>query len=132
VLVVTLLGVVNDGRTFNPRVPQYGAQQVDLPLGVSALIRVEMVYPDGTPAALDGSYSLTVKRSPMALSVPVGFIKTASATGNIVEFTITPADTAGMPPRRYIFDVWRLSDDDRTCLVPVSPFVILPTSGRPT
>lgn len=131
-LVITLLGVVNDGRTFNPRVPQYGAQQIDLPLGVSATIRVEVVYPDGTPAALDGSYSLTVKRSPMALSVPMGFIKTASAAGNIVEFSIAAADTAGMPPRRYIYDVWRVSSGDRTCLIPISPFVVLPTSGRPT
>lgn len=130
-LVIALLGVVNDGRRFAPAVPSYNAQTVELPIGVSATISVELVYPDGTPATLAGTYVLTVKRSPLALTVPLGFVKTGSLTGNTLTFTIAASDTSGMVARRYLYDVWiTTAGGDRTCVVPVSQFVLLPTISR--
>lgn len=131
-LVIPLLGVVNDGRKFSGSVPQYNAQQVDVPAGVSCTLNVEVVYPDGSPAAIEGAYILTVKRTPFALTVPLGFIKSGTRAGNVVSFTFGPTDTAGMAPRRYIYDVWVTADGDRTNLIPVSSLVLLPVSSRPT
>ncbi len=129
-LTIPLLGVVNDGRAFAPAVPKYNAQQIELPLGVLASITVEVVYPDGTPAALAGTYVLTVKRSPMALTTPLGFALSGTRVNNRVTFALPAASTSAMLARRYLYDVWHTTGSDRTCLIPVSPFVLLPTISR--
>ena len=132
-MLIKLVGVLDDGRKRDPNLPGYTAQQISVPAGADLSVQVQIVYPDGTPARVEGDYSLTVKLSPFALRVGVGFTSVGARVGDLVTFGITASQTVALPPRRYVYDVWlQDSDDSRSQLVAVSPFIVLPTVARPT
>lgn len=131
-MLIKLVGVLDDGRRRDPNLPAYTAQEITIPSGADASVQVQLVYPDGTPMKVTGDYTLTVKQSPFALRVGIGFTKSGTRVGDLVTFTLADTDTIVMPPRRYVYDVW-LTDADgaRSQLVAVSPFIVLPTITRP-
>lgn len=103
--------------------------------GTSKTLQLTVARPDTTYYDLTGGkLVMTVKGSVYDDLPLVQKLTTNPAEGvitkpreGVVEFYLVPADTNGLPPKTYIFDVWLITaSGDRYVVVPESQFVVNP------
>lgn len=102
--------------------------------GTTKTLQVAVTEPDGSATNLTGAkLVLTVKSAlyddlPLIqklTTVPAQAVITKPREG-LVEFYFVPADTQGLVPRDYIFDVWLLTaTGQRYAVVTPTSFVVL-------
>lgn len=103
--------------------------------GTSKVLRATLTKPDGSYFDITGGrLILSVKCSVYDDLPTIQKQTTVPAQGSITiprqgiaEFYLEPADTQGLKPRDYIFDVWLITAaGDRFCVVPQSTFTVQP------
>lgn len=103
--------------------------------GTTKTLKVTVTKPDGSYFDITGGRLVfTVKCSIFDDLPTLQKLTTIPAQGavtiprqGIAEFYLIPADTQGMKPREYLFDVWLITaSGDRFCVVPQSTFVVQP------
>ncbi len=129
-MVISLLGLLQEGSDRSPRVPGSGVQPVELPIGAHVQLRLQVRTVGNVPLRLTGTtLKLSVKRSFLD-SVPLVTLQGAALAGveaSWVAFDLLPAVTKPLAPGRYVYDVWRIAGADRDRVVPLSPLVLLAT-----
>ena len=118
---IRLLGVVDDGSKFDPRVPPNTATTITCPQGGTVTVEVSLVYNSGVPvdvASLPAwAATLTVVDTFLpdnvrceALTIASGILVSAEAK-NKLRFLLNSRDLRRAVPGRYFFDVWLTSTE---------------------
>lgn len=134
-MVVTILGVLEDGTPRAAGVPLDPGAPLRMPLGGSATINVSIVGSNGVPVpVVDGDvFTLGFKKRPSEgpLFAPKIGVPVPSVPGTVVQFTFAASDTRYLTSGQYVYDVWRTRGDAQDRLVPVSLFQLLPVATMP-
>lgn len=103
--------------------------------GTTKTLVVTVTNPDGEMTNLTGAkLVLTVKRDlwddlPLLQKLTTNAAQAVitKPREGLVEFYFTPADTQGLPPQDYIFDIWLLpATGERYAIVAPTTFKVLP------
>ena len=135
---LSLLGVLDDGSNFDPRVPVNTATTITVPQGGTVVVDVAVVYNSGVPVSIATfpAWAATLQvRDNLGgnLDCPPETTATGvlmlSEAKNLLRFTLSSKDLRRMPPGRYFFDVWLKSTNgtnvSRWQLIRMSAFVLL-------
>lgn len=130
-----LLGVVDDGSDYNPRVPSNTSVTLHLMQGLDHSIEVTLVFPSNVPVNLpkDASWSAEIVIRPRmdAFSAP-RIIKAATLkahTTNVLSLSIPSSDISStrLPSGMYFYQVVVTYQSKRYAVIPLSPCVLQPS-----
>jgi hypothetical protein len=134
-MLIHLTGVLGTGDNPGRSVPANARTALRLTQTATVTVQLAAFQSGGPPLPLTGAaLVLSVGRRPSDLPM---IQKTGTldpqAGPNVVNFQFDPADTRPdlVPSGRYVYDVWMTVAGVRDILVPASPFVVEPTTGRP-
>jgi hypothetical protein len=131
-MLIQLTGVVRSGGRPSLRVPPDARQ--GLPILAAMTNRVLLTVVDQQGAAVDLSsagLTLTVKRSPRDLSslLSVAGVVLPELGPNLVEFSLSPAQTASWRTTGYCYDVvLQRLDGSLEAVIPTSPLYVTPAT----
>jgi hypothetical protein len=127
-MLLSLVGVLEDGGVRSPHVPINPRTTLNMTLGADVTLSVRVVRPNGQPV-VGGTLTWTVKKK--ATDMQASFTK-AGDCKDPTTFTVTPADTKRLTPGLFIYDVWHTAaDHTRNAVVPFSSLFIEPAATTP-
>lgn len=131
-MLISLVGVVQDGSPIAPGVPYNNRTTLTLPRGANATVRLSIVTTMGTLYPVEYVTSvLTVKRAPddSPAQISIAGVANPLLGPNVIDFTFVPGSTASpLISRRGTYDIWVITlGGERIQVMPVSPFVLQPT-----
>jgi hypothetical protein len=134
-LVIDLVGVLEDGSVPSAGVPQNPRKTIGFPLGSDVLLRIRVIGADGSPIPLPAPASLRLTAKKRFNDIDAAFFKEAtlvSRLDGLGTFSVVPNDTKQLASGQFAYDVW-LTDADgkRSALIPTSPLIIEPAVTLP-
>jgi hypothetical protein len=134
-MLIHLTGVLGTGDNPGRRLPSNARTALRLTQTATVTVQLAAFDSGGPPLDLAGAdLVLSVGRRPSDLPIILKpGVLDLQAGPNVANFYFVPADTKPdlVPSGRYIYDVWMTVAGVRDILIPSSPFVIEPTTGRP-
>ena len=133
-MVIDLTGILDDGSDRSQQLPSGLRRALEVPVGISATIRLNGVSVGNVPLKLtSGTVLFTLKQTFLDQTPLLKIAGTAVSTEgpSRINFSILPANTKPIAPGRYVYDVRWVNGSSQDLLVPLSQFSLLPAVSLP-
>ena len=128
-LVIDLVGVLEDGSVPSAGVPQNPRRTLSFPVGSDVTLRLALVTASGAAVPLaGGSLLFTLKKRFSDTDAQVSRAAALDApSSGLASFRFGPTDTKNLTSGQYAYDIWYTdSDGRRNAVVPTSPLILEP------